>query len=762
MKEYQVVGKSVRRLDALEKATGMGTFTTDLVLPGMLYAKVLRSPHAHARIVRIDTSRAEQLPGVEAVACFKNTTRKRFNHSATMTFTVPPMEAVLDECIYDDVVRYVGDEVAAVAAVSERIAEEALALIDVEYELLPAVFDPVKAMEPNAPDIHTRKAGCFLCGKNIPGEKIHLALGNVEEGFKESDVIIEETFYLPVQKQAQLETQAALATVSHNGDITVWSTTQTPHPTRQILSHIFEISQSKIRVLNPPYIGGGFGVRIGLSAKAEPIAVDLAMKTKKPVKIVYDRKEDFTSTDTRHSGIVTVKLGAKKDGTFQALQLKGLLNTGAYCSFGAETIGVLGAMGLSVYRAPHMLYTGNSVYTNITPAGAFRGFGNPQAMFAIESVVDMMAEQLGMDAKELRLKNIIKPGDPWILPYSCQSTGLTECIEKGAKEIGWERRGKLNKPGDRLRRGIGMAVGTHVSDAWPFCGDFSNAYVTIQADGSVHVASGVPDMGTGTRTTLGQFAAEVIGVGMEHISVTIADTQSTPFDIGSHASRTCYVAGQAVMQAAAEARSYALTYAAKMLNEPLENLTIQNAAVYCRGERKLTLAEVARHAHLHNEQFIGVGKVIPQNAPPWLAHFAEVEVDTETGQVRLLKLVAAHDVGKAINPVIVEGQLQGGVVQGMGYALSEEVLFDRDGRSQHDAYHKYMLLTAEDMPEIKAIIVEAEDPTGPCGAKGVGETGQVATAPAIANAIYDAVGVRLKQLPMTEERVFQALQNQLN
>lgn len=760
MKEYKVVGKSVRRLDALEKATGRGTFTTDLFVPGMLHAKVLRSPHAHARIKKIDTTKAERHPGVEAVACFKNTTRVKFNHSATMTFTVPPMEAVLDECIYDDVVRYVGDEVAAVAAVSERAASEALDLIEVEYELLPAVFDPVEAMGPDAPDIHTSKTACFLCGKNIPGEKIHLSLGNVEEGFRESDVIIEETFQLPVQKQAQLETQAALASVSHSGDITVWSTTQTPHPTQQILAHIFEMPQSKIRVLNPPYIGGGFGVRIGLSAKAEPIAVDLAMKTKKPVKIVYDRKEDFIASDTRHSGTVSVKLGAKKDGTFHALQLRGLLNTGAYCSFGTETIGVLGAMGLSVYRSPNMQYDGNSVYTNITPAGAFRGFGNPQAMFAIESVVDMLAEKLGMDAKELRLKNIIKNGDKWVLPYTCQSTGLAECIEKGAKEIGWERRGTFNKTDDKIRRGIGMAVGTHVSDAWPFCGDFSNAYVTIQSDGSVHVASGVPDMGTGTKTTLGQFAAEVIGVSMEQVSVTIADTQSTPFDIGSHASRTCYVAGQAVMKGAAEARSHALAYASKMINEPVDDLSIEDGEIICRGEKKISLLKVASHAHLHNEQFIGVGKVIPQNAPPWLAHFAEVEVDTETGQVRLIKMVAAHDVGKAINPVIVEGQLEGGMVQGMGYAITEEMLFDPNGKAHHDAFHKYMLLTVEDMPEIKSIIVESNDPTGPYGAKGVGETGQVATAPAIANAIYDAIGIRFKKLPMTEERVFQALNAQ--
>jgi xanthine dehydrogenase molybdenum-binding subunit len=378
-------------------------------------------------------------------------------------------------------------------------------------------------------------------------------------------------------------------------------------------------------------------------------------------------------------------------------------------------------------------------------------------MFALEQVVDMVAEKLDMDPAELRLKNIIKTGDKWILPYQCKSTGLVECIEKGSKEIGWERRGKLNKPGDKMRRGIGMAVGTHVSNAWPFCGDFSNVYLQVLTDGSIHVASGAPDMGTGVKTMLAQFAAETMGTKLEEVSVTIADTQSTPFDIGSHASRTCYVAGQAVIKAATEVRKQVLEYAAKMLQVSIDTVDLIDSEVICQNGKKMTLAQVVKHAHLHNVQFVEIGKVVPQNAPPWLAHFAEVEVDTETGQARVIKIVAAHDVGKAINPIIVEGQLEGGLAQGIGFALTEEILYDSKGKQLHDAYHKYMLPTAEDMPVVKAIIVEANDPTGPCGAKGVGETGQVATAPAIANAIYDAIGIRTKILPMTEERLYKAM-----
>lgn len=772
MKKLNVVGQNVRRLDAVEKATGTAMFTTDFTLPGMLYAKVLRSPYSHARIVAIDTGEAEKLPGVKAVATYKNTSREKFNTSATMTFTVPPMVPVLDQYIFDEVVRYVGDEVAAVAAVSEKVAEEALQLIKVEYEQLSVVFDPLEAMEPDAPLIHEDCHG----GKNIPGEIIKINLGDVEAGFAECDLIIEDTFKVPVQKQAQMETQAAVARVGSDGKITVWSTTQTPHPSRMILAKIFNVLQSKIRVLNPPYIGGGFGVRIGLSAKAEPIAVALSMMTKKPVKLVYSREEDFIASDTRHSGYVTVKLGVKNDGAFHALKMKGILNAGAYCSFSAETPGVLGAMGLAVYRMSHQSYYGHSVYTNTTPSGAMRGFGNPQAMFAIESVVDTVAEKLGLDPLELRLKNIMKVGDPWCLPYPCSSTGLPECIEKGAQSIGWSRRGKLNRPGDTKLRGIGMGVGTHVSNAWPFCGDYSNAYVTVQQDGSVHLAVGVPDMGTGVSTTLPQFAAEVMGLGIDKVSITFADTLTTPFDIGSHASRTCYASGTAVVAAAQDAREQILEYAAKFLNVPPERLDIENSVVFVTGwqtddcsgsglcqigegdRSSVSLEELAYHAHLRNKQFIGVGRIVPKNAPPWHAHFAEVEVDTETGQVTVIKVAAAHDVGKAIHPLIVEGQIEGGVLMGIGYATSEEICYDAKGKQLNNSFHKYMLQTALDTPEIEAIIVEANDPTGPFGAKGVGETGLVPTAGAIANAVYNATGIRFKEIPLTAERVFKALQ----
>lgn len=770
MKTLNIVGKSLRRADALEKATGTATFSTDLNLPGMLYAKTLRSPHAHARIIEIDTTEAEKLPGVKAVATWKNTPRLLFNTSATMTFTLPNQEPVLDQYIFDNVVRYVGDEVAAVAAISERVAEAALKLIKVEYELLPAVFDPLEAMEESAPDIHPCHAG-----KNIPGEIIKIPMGDVEKGFAESDIIYENRFTLPIQKHVQLETQAAVAQVSPDGNITVWSTTQTPHPSRIILAAAFGVSQSKVRVLNPPYIGGGFGVRIGLSAKAEPIAVTLAKLTGKPVKVVYSREEDFIASDTRHAGYVWVKLGAKRDGTFQAIELKGVLNGGAYCSFSCETPGVMGAMGLSVYRIPNVSYYGHSVYTNITPAGAMRGFGNPQGMFAIEQAVDEIAAQLGLDPLELRKQNIIRVGDPWILPYSCRSTGLEECISKAAEELNWQRRGTMNEPGSKILRGIGIGVGTHVSNSWPFCVDYDNAYITVLQDGSVMVATGVPEMGTGTITTLPQLAAETIGIPLDQVGITFGDTLTTPFDIGSHASRTLYAAGTAVVAAANDVRRQILEYAGDLLKTAPEHLEFANGLIKKQGLRDsecvgsgvcqlnevqnfITMKDLAYHAHLRNKQFIGIGRTTPPNAPPWHAHVTEVEVDTETGMVTVIKVAAAHDVGKAINPLIVEGQIEGGVLMGVGYSISEEIKRDAKGKPLHTSIHKYLLPTAADAPEIKAIIVETNDPTGPFGAKGVGECGMVPTPAAIANAVYDATGIRFTELPLTPERVLKKLQ----
>ncbi len=749
MPKNQVVGKSVVKIDAAEKVCGRAIFTVDMQLPNMLYAKVLRSPHPHAKITAIDTSRAEALPGVKAVATYLNTPQVAYNGS--LSEANPPAVPVNDEVIFSQVMRYVGDEVAAVAATSEKIAIEALKLINVEYEILPAVFDPMQALDPTSPAIHP----CFLAN-NVCG-MAKLPLGDIGQGLAESDIVIEEHYKLPVVKHAQLETQAALANYTPGGRIEVYSTTQSPHPLKNALAQIFGVPASKVRVQNPPYVGGAFGSHVGMSAKAEVIAVALSKLAGQPVKFVYDRKEDFIASITRHGGYITVKLGAKADGTFNALYVNAVLNTGAYANAGPDVTAVLGVTSTSIYRVPNILYDGICVYTNTTMAGPMRGFGSPQGNFAVESTVEKMAEALSMDSMDLRMKNIIRPYDTWIPPYPCASTGLAECIEKGAEAIGWRRRYDLKKPVNNKVRGIGMAAGTHLSNSWPFAVEFDNASLAMQEDGSLNLSVGVPEIGQGISTTLCQLAAEGVGAKFEDISIHFGDTASSAYDIGSHASRTLYSAGTAVCAAAGDLKKQILEYAGMMMACPPENITIRQGLLSHPGGR-MTLAELAHTAHRANKQFVALGQTVPFNAPPFEAHFVEVEVDLSTGQTEVINYVAAHDVGTAINPQIVEGQIEGSVMQGIGYALSEEIRYDEKGKQAQDSYHKYYLPTIEEMPPIKVILVESYEPSGPFGAKGVGECGLIPSAAAIANAVYNATGCRFNEIPMSEERVFAALQ----
>lgn len=749
MPRKQVVGKSVTRIDALEKVVGSARFTVDMELPNMLYAKVLRSPHPHARIVSIDTSEAEKLAGVKAVATYLNTPQVPYNSS--LSEANPPAVPVNDETIFSDRVRYVGDEVAAVAAVSEKVALAALAKIKVEYEILPAVFDPAQALAPDSPAIHP----CFLAN-NLCGIA-KLPLGDIGQGFAESDVVIEERYKLPVVKHCQMEPSGAVSYFEPSDKLTVWSTTQSPHPLKNCLARIFGIPASRVRVLNPPYVGGAFGSHVGMSAKTEVITAALSRMCRMPVKLIYDRKEDFIATTTRHGGYITVKLGAKRDGTFTALLVSSLLNTGAYANAGPDVTAVLGVTCTSIYRVPHIFYDGACAYTNTTPAGPMRGFGAPQGNFAVECTVEKMAAALGMDSKALRLKNIIQPFDPWIPPYPCASTGLAECIEKGAAAIGWERRGAARQLPANKARGIGMAVGAYLSNSWPFAVEFDNAYLAMQEDGSLNLSVGVPEFGQGISTTLSQLAAEGVGAPFETVTISFADTDNSGYDIGSHASRTLYCAGTAVCAAAADMKRQILAYAGKLMACPPENITVRNGVLRHPGGA-MTLAQIAHAAHRANKQFISFGQTVPFNAPPFQAHFVEVEVDLSTGQTQVIKFVAAHDVGFAINPQIVEGQIEGAVMQGVGYALSEEIVYDREGRQAQDAFHKYYLPTIEETPDIEVILVESHEPSGPFGAKGVGECGMVPSAAAISNAILDATGCCLNTIPVTEEKLFGALQ----
>ena len=758
------VGKNIPRNDGFDKATGLGQFTMDVSMPHMLYARVLRSPYAHAKVVKIDTSAAEALPGVVTVCTFENTTNKPFNTSATMVTTPRPAEPVRDQTIFTDEPKYIGDEVAAVAAETEAIAAEAIKRIKVEYEVLPAVYDPVEALKPDSPEVqplYGNKEHHNVCGEIVRVtfcEHEPYSDEALERGFAQADVIVDADIKLPRVKQCQMEVHAAVASYKANGTLEIISTTQTPTPTKMIVAYAFDLPESKVRVRNPPYLGGGFGVRIGISGKAELLAAALSMKALRPVKIVYSREEDFIASDTRHGGYMHARLGAKKDGTFVALDTTAKLNTGAYCTFGVELLAVCGVCGTAgTYHIPYLRYMGYPVYTNQQTAGAFRGFGTPQGTAVVEACVDKLAKVLDMDPIRLRKMNTMKPDDKNFFPFSVGSVGTNECLDKAAAEIGWyEKRGKV-QTGNK-RRGVGIACNTHVSNAAPFCVDYNAVNMIIEQDGSLRINTAIPEIGPGSTTALIQVACDLLGVPFETTTMIFGDSAAAPFDIGSHATRTLYSVSQVMEDAAAELKADILSYAAgkDFLDTDASALTLENGIISGNG-KEMTLKALAYEAHLKGKQFLVSKCKVPDNSLPFAAQAAEVEVDMELRLVKVLKIAAAHDVGKVINPRLCEGQVEGGVLQGVGWAVREEMTYEEGKGFYNTGFHKYMLPTADDHPEIISILVESNDPKGTFGMKGIGEVGCIPTLPAIFSAVEDATGVRFEEAPLTPDRVLAGL-----
>ena len=758
------VGKNIPRNDGFDKATGLGQFTMDVSMPHMLYARVLRSPYAHAKVVKIDTSAAEALPGVVTVCTFENTTNKPFNTSATMVTTPRPAEPVRDQTIFTDEPKYIGDEVAAVAAETEAIAAEAIKRIKVEYEVLPAVYDPVEALKPDSPEVqplYGNKEHHNVCGEIVRVtfcEHEPYSDEALERGFAQADVIVDADIKLPRVKQCQMEVHAAVASYKANGTLEIISTTQTPTPTKMIVAYAFDLPESKVRVRNPPYLGGRFGVRIGISGKAELLAAALSMKALRPVKIVYSREEDFIASDTRHGGYMHARLGAKKDGTFVALDTTAKLNTGAYCTFGVELLAVCGVCGTAgTYHIPYLRYMGYPVYTNQQTAGAFRGFGTPQGTAVVEACVDKLAKVLDMDPIRLRKMNTMKPDDKNFFPFSVGSVGTNECLDKAAAEIGWyEKRGKV-QTGNK-RRGVGIACNTHVSNAAPFCVDYNAVNMIIEQDGSLRINTAIPEIGPGSTTALIQVACDLLGVPFETTTMIFGDSAAAPFDIGSHATRTLYSVSQVMEDAAAELKADILSYAAgkDFLDTDASALTLENGIISGNG-KEMTLKALAYEAHLKGKQFLVSKCKVPDNSLPFAAQAAEVEVDMELGLVKVLKIAAAHDVGKVINPRLCEGQVEGGVLQGVGWAVREEMTYEEGKGFYNTGFHKYMLPTADDHPEIISILVESNDPKGTFGMKGIGEVGCIPTLPAIFSAVEDATGVRFEEAPLTPDRVLAGL-----
>ncbi|MBD2436568.1 molybdopterin cofactor-binding domain-containing protein [Nostoc sp. FACHB-110] len=706
------VGQNIPKQDGELIVTGKAAYTADITIPGLLHLKVLRSPHPHARIRHIDTSKAKALPGV--VAVFTHEDVKRIAY--TTAGHAEPVPDPLDHYLLDHKVRFVGDRVAAVVAETSNIAAQACDLITVDYEILPHITDPIQAMnhgviihdEPESSQIPDRN-------RNIAGQVL-LEFGDIEQGWEQADLIIENTYHLPAVQHVHLEPHVTITWLENDGTLVVRSSTQVPFHCQRLLAQIFNLPLEKIRVYKAQ-LGGGFG------NKQEILSEDLCalatLKTGRPVQWEFTRNEEFTATNSRHAMTIKIKSGVKQDGELIAQDIEVIANTGAYGNHGQTVVFLAGYIPLGLYRCPHKRYRGFAVYTNTMPAGAFRGYGATQGTFAMESQIDEIAQKLNIDTVEIRLKNLICPGDVLNLSKSNDhfnligSYAVNECWEKVIQALNYIPGTPPRVEGTR-RRGVGFAVSMQGSGLCKI--HLAQVKLSHLPNNKYELRTGSVDVGTGSDTTLRQIAAEVLKVKVTDINIIAGDTQNTPFDAGSYASATVYISGQAVKLAAEE-----------LLKTGKNSVEI----AYKADESTLTFA----------------------------VQGVEVEVDTETGKVQVLKCVQAIDIGKAINPRICHGQATGGIAMGIGYAFTEELFFDVQGRILNPTLREYRIPTAADMPPMEIILVEKPDPYGPFGAKGVGEITTNCTAPAIANAIAHATGLRLRQLPMTPPRIWEKLNN---
>ena len=752
MKEYEVIGERVSIIDGREKVTGEAKYASDLKFPHMLYGKILRSPHAHAKILNIDVHRAKRLPGVKAVITANEAPKTKWG------------AFIQDQTLFGiDKVRYIGEEVVAVAAVDEYIAEEALSLIQVDYEPLPAVFDPEEAVLRGAPLIHE-------AARDNIALRLELNRGDIVRGFKESDHIFEERFMTSLVHQCYVEPTASIASVDVNGRITLWAPFQYIFTAQRRLAKALNIPVSKLRVIQTK-VGGGFGGKTA-DENSIPICCLLSQVTRKPVKMVLTREEEFVAGRPRVPSVIYFKMGVKNDGTFMAKEVKLFADNGAYSGKGPSTMNTAAMRPDSLYRLKNIKTEALLVYTNKVPTGAYRGFGNPQGTFALESMVDIIADRLHLDPCEVRLKNAVHAGDTTAHGWKIRSCQYSQCIQEASAAVRWRERKEKKQKGI----GVGIAGCIHACGNRHFGMDGSNIFIKFTEDGKARIISGEGDIGQGINTVLTQIAAEELGIPVKDIEMSSADTEFTPFCLGAFASRLTTMAGSAVKLAAADAKRQLFDIASRLLEADPEDLLCKEGIIFVKGSptKSLTVGEVVQASlfKLAKGDILGKGFFNPDsevadpkshygNISPtyqFSAHAVVVRVYEETGKVEILDYVAAHDSGRIINPTIAEGQIEGGVAQGIGYALLEDMQI-KMGKVLNPNFTDFKVPLAPDLPPIRTIMIETEDPQGPFGAKGLGESTIVPAAPAIANAIFDAIGVRMKNLPFTAEKILQALKS---
>jgi len=755
MKNMKNVGHSLRKIDGMAIATGKPVYTEDLAMAKALVVKILRSPHSFAKIISIDSSGAEKLEGVECILTYKDVPKGRF----TLAGQSYPEPSPYDRLILDELVRYVGDEVAIIAAVDEKTALQAMKKIKVEYEVLEPVLDFEQALG-HASIIHPEEdlACNFEIGlqqeRNIAAA-YNDAVGDVEEEFKRCSVVVEDVYYPQAQAHAMMETYRAFTQLDHTGRLVVVSSTQVPFHIKRQLARALQIPASKVRVIKPR-IGGGFGGK--QTGSVEVFAGIVTLKTGKPAMIIYDRKETFSCTTSRHAMRLKTRVGADQDGIIRAIDFEVLSDTGAYGEHAATVLSCVSHYTLPLYNKTRAVrFAGNAVYTNKMPAGAFRGYGATQGTFALEATVNKLAEKLGMDPTEVRLKNISKVGETFLTGQGVLlgSSTLERCIEKGKELIGWKDKFPSRNVGNNKVIAVGMAItmqGSGIANIGT-----ASVELRLNDDGYFTLLTGATDMGTGCDTLLTQMAAEILEVPMENIIVNAGDTDTSPYDPGSYASSTTYVAGTAVVKAAEELKKKILEQGAKFLGASSQVVEMNGLVVRTFRGEEITLAKIAELTVL------GAGKLqlvsyathgSEISPPPYVAGFAEVEVDQETGKVELIDYVAVVDCGTVINPNLARIQAEGGIAQGIGMALFEEVNYNKVGKMASNSFMQYKIPCRKDVGKVRIAFEESFEPSGPFGAKSIGEVVANTPPPAIVHAVYNAVGVRVNHLPITPEKVF--------
>lgn len=749
----KVIGTGSRRIDGAEKVFGKSKYACDISFPGMLHAKILRSNVAHGVLKNIDISEAENLEGVKAVICHNNVPHIPYTSCGTPVDTAP-----LDTYVFDKKIRYYGEPVAAVAAISEEIAEKAIELIKVEYETLPAVFDPKDAASPDAPNIHES------CPDNVV-DVLTIDLGSVEEGYEDVDRFFESEYNIPIIQHCCLETNGCVVMPDGNGKITVWPSTQVPYPLRRILAKSIGIPEKDVTVIMPSAVGGAFGNKQEITV--EPICTLLALRTNSPVRLIFNRSEDITSSRTRHHIRVCLKTGVKNDGTIVTREAEIYVNSGAYCSHGKAIIYIAGTSWAHTYNSPHIRYKGNLMYTNSPVGGAYRGFGDPQIFFANENHFDHISKELNIDPVEFRLKNAIKIGDEdRVFNWDLKDASLGKCIEKGAEEFGWEEKHKSKKnTHGNLRKGYGMAAFTYSSSSIPAgAPDTTSATIKLNDDGTVTLMTASVDIGQGSSTVFAQIIAEELSIRPEDVIFAEINTDITPYDVGTYGTRQVYIGGRAIQLAAQNLKRKIDLIASEMLSgEENDDLIYEDRNIWLKGnpDKKISMYEIGQKSYFGEKPVQAVGNAIWNSqgiVPAYGVHFAEVEVDIETGLTKVLKMVAVHEVGCVINPILAEGQVEGGIMMGLGHALFEEIKRDSEtGKVLSDTLQTYRLPTAKDMPEIKIVFLENATEKGPYGALGIGEPSFIPSAPAITNAICDAIGTRINSMPYTPEKIISAI-----